>query len=746
MDETVKLTGGTVKPLELVTIHLASGDVSVTSDGAARWEYTLSLVQHNVYVDGADPIVRISSEGQNRYITYPDVNAPRLLPKAGNVLDGSTHTFTAFPLVSTWLYRFDVDGVNGEFGPSNVFNATNLPVNGRGVPVNLRIDMQDGSEQIVITNEYVAANLNGLQYSIAPANGAQLTSGIQEFVITPKNASVRCRANVDGSTGQYGSNNVITSAVPVDGEDFTVVFEIDEQDGGPVIEITRTYTAFDASNSYAQLDVERAVASAVARNASGDVITQYTAGQEAFIWIELVDTNGVHINDQTPIPNVRNGSISTGDHEGFVRQEGLYSIYRVLIPQGVADTDVVFTVGVYNGAGNSDTNALLATFTLPLVTPAVTYTTLDVARAEQSAVARNATGGIISGYTSGQEAFIWIELVDTNGVHINDQTLPFGIRNGEISFGSENFVRQEGTFSIYRTVPPSSSTNINVTFTVGVYLDGTASDNNALIASFTLPLSETDVSAALANVLTLPSNRPVFNRSDWETMAAPQSSIFWENAADAFSSVATVEGESALCLRLVGDSGGSSRIGSGFRVPPAQVYTLTQRAYLDANFDWGGTNEGGKLGFGLAGGSRPSGGNATSTGFNQNGFSFRYMWRTNGEIDMYTYDADTRGFGTSNYTGAFMPRGQWFQITMEVTMSSGKGANDGRGRAWLNGALIYDSNNHRWFGATSSEPVQVDAIQHFTFHGGADASWGPQNGKVNEAYFNTVSYEAAAAM
>ena len=749
--ETVRLSGGTVEPEQLVTIFLISGDVSVTSDADSRWEYTLTEGQHNAYIQGVDLTIRIESEGQNRYVRYPNVNEPRLLPQDGTELEGGSQLFTGFPLVDDWKYRFDVDGVNGEFTSSNTFNATNLPLTGRGVPVNLRINDENGNSVAVITNEYVSANAGGTQYTVLPANGETLTSSIQEFTITPKTEGVRCRVNVDGATGQYGSNNVIRSGVPVNGEPFSVEFEIDPQDGSPVIIINRTYIAFssESNGSYSMLDIARAESTAYASSdeAGNNRIDNYTLGETAYIWMELVDTDGVHINDQDLPFGIRFGDITLGS-EGFDRREGTYSVYEYNVPSSNPNnTTPVFTAGVFTDAGQTEANALIAEFTLPIgVQTSTGYQPFDVQRAIDSAVFRNSTGGIIAEYTPGEAASVSIEFTDTDGVdHVNDVTGHSGVRRGTINLGARGGLDINGLVSTYEIDPPSSNNEVqDLVLTIGVYLDDSQSDSNALLANIALPLAEKIVDdTVLQNQLILPSNRSVFDRDDWADLVAPQSSIFWEDSGDAFASVKTIAGEKALCARLVGDSGGSSRIGAGFRVPPAQVYTLTQRAYLDANFDWGGTNEGGKLGFGLAGGSRPSGGNATSTGFNQSGFSFRWMWREDGEIDMYTYDADTRGFGTENYTGAFMPRGEWFEITMEVIMSSGKGASDGRGRAWLNGNLIYDGN-HRWYGASSENPVQVDAIQHFTFHGGGDATWGPQNGKVNEACFNSVSYQNEA--
>jgi len=71
---------------------------------------------------------------------------------------------------------------------------------------------------------------------------------------------------------------------------------------------------------------------------------------------------------------------------------------------------------------------------------------------------------------------------------------------------------------------------------------------------------------------------------------------------------------------------GSNRTLIKFPVTKSRTYQVTQKFFIETDFDWGGTNEGGKLGFGLAGGSAPTGGTIAD-----DGFTARFMWRGNGD-------------------------------------------------------------------------------------------------------------------
>ena len=221
-----------------------------------------------------------------------------------------------------------------------------------------------------------------------------------------------------------------------------------------------------------------------------------------------------------------------------------------------------------------------------------------------------------------------------------------------------------------------------------------------------------------------------YGRSAWEDGIGDLGYIFWESGGDSITSVSTVDGRRALGVRLDSSVSPSTRLGAGAVLPSTKTASLEQWVYFDKDFDWGGSNEGGKLGFGLAGGSRPAGGLTK-----QDGFTSRFMWRDNGSIYAYIYDASTSGYGDDYSLGFTAPRGSWFKLKMEVEMNSEAGVADGVLRAWVNGNLMLERDNMEWFGQGIP---QIDSLLHFTFHGGDDGTWSPS--RTNHVYFADIGW------
>ena len=199
-------------------------------------------------------------------------------------------------------------------------------------------------------------------------------------------------------------------------------------------------------------------------------------------------------------------------------------------------------------------------------------------------------------------------------------------------------------------------------------------------------------------------------------------------------------GDPYLQQKLVPTSEGSERVVGRAELDASRTYNLTQSIYLQKGFDWGGQNEGGKLGFGLGGNTSPTGGDTRS-----DGFSARFMWRGNGDgsarLVVYAYTADRRQnppYGDDYILQNFqVPVGEWFTVTLEVTANSTTERANGTLRAWVNDDLKLHRTGIHWQ-AEGPEPV-VDRLLYATFHGGNDVSWSPAEAVY--ARFATVCWQ-----
>jgi len=164
-----------------------------------------------------------------------------------------------------------------------------------------------------------------------------------------------------------------------------------------------------------------------------------------------------------------------------------------------------------------------------------------------------------------------------------------------------------------------------------------------------------------------------------------------------------------------------------------------QQVYPEAGWEWGGSNQGGKLN-GVQGGSSdapwdgpPSGGYPPRAG---EGFSLRNMWREGrnggqeGRIVGYTYHIDQVGrFGDDlgKSDDIFIPIGEWSTIRHRVKMNSNdnqaKGQGDGVWEMWLNGEKVVSKNNLRF--SANGNTHKIEQWTFISFYGGGDASWSP---------------------
>lgn len=135
------------------------------------------------------------------------------------------------------------------------------------------------------------------------------------------------------------------------------------------------------------------------------------------------------------------------------------------------------------------------------------------------------------------------------------------------------------------------------------------------------------------------------------------------------------------------------------------------------NFDF---VKGGKLP-GLYGGKGNSGGEQSN---GSDGFSTRFMWRRNGEGEVYGYlpkrDEKPEPYGTSIGRGrwAFKP-GIWYQIEQELKLNTPDRA-DGSIRVWIDERLVLEELNLKF---RNDPDLHIDGIFFSTFFGGSDRTW-----------------------
>lgn len=127
--------------------------------------------------------------------------------------------------------------------------------------------------------------------------------------------------------------------------------------------------------------------------------------------------------------------------------------------------------------------------------------------------------------------------------------------------------------------------------------------------------------------------------------------------------------------------------------------------------------KGGKLP-GLFGGTSHFSGGAIPDG--TNGFSTRYMWRTNGTGEVYAYLPTSLAYGTEIGRGRWRFRqGEWCCLEQRVVLNT-PGSDGGRIVVWVDGKMLIDERNVRF---RTTDTLMIRGIFFSTFFGGDDPTW-----------------------
>ena len=173
--------------------------------------------------------------------------------------------------------------------------------------------------------------------------------------------------------------------------------------------------------------------------------------------------------------------------------------------------------------------------------------------------------------------------------------------------------------------------------------------------------------------------------------------------------------------------GTNSGITAKLNVNGDRVYSMEYRIKFDNEFQW---REGGKLP-GLAGAQAPSGGTpGVRTAKDGNGFSTRFMWRSQGKLVIYAYYRDmplSNGTVEGTYGEDWdcnfsFQSNTWYTLKQKVTVNTGSNA-DGRVEVWVDGVKKLDKSNVRLMTNNNG----VDVVFFDTFMGGSntDKAWSP---------------------
>lgn len=178
---------------------------------------------------------------------------------------------------------------------------------------------------------------------------------------------------------------------------------------------------------------------------------------------------------------------------------------------------------------------------------------------------------------------------------------------------------------------------------------------------------------------------------------------------------------------------GGGQFYANLGIAPKDVLRLSYYIRFSENFDF---VKGGKLP-GLYGGDGNSGGDIPD---GTDGFSTRFMWRTNGDGEVYAYLPTSEKDGTSIGRGEwkFTP-GVWYRLEQEVTLNQPGKAN-GRVRVWLNEQPVLDESGLTF---RTIDGLKIEGVFFSTFFGGGDSSWAtPKDVYADFADFNVSQVQS----
>lgn len=121
-------------------------------------------------------------------------------------------------------------------------------------------------------------------------------------------------------------------------------------------------------------------------------------------------------------------------------------------------------------------------------------------------------------------------------------------------------------------------------------------------------------------------------------------------------------------------------------------------------------------------------------GVEEQGFTTRFMFDKNGQLDMYVYNpGKTSGCGDHNYIYYPIKTGGWLNLQQEVTLND-VGKSNGKIVVWANGRQVFAKDN---MVLRVRDDVLINGVIFSTFFGGADERRF-RSPKTQSAYFRNM--------
>ncbi|WP_394153423.1 polysaccharide lyase [Loktanella salsilacus] len=195
-------------------------------------------------------------------------------------------------------------------------------------------------------------------------------------------------------------------------------------------------------------------------------------------------------------------------------------------------------------------------------------------------------------------------------------------------------------------------------------------------------------------------------------------------------------------LKVTYRSDDNAAAASSWKIPAEGEYYLSYWVKFADDFDFDGDDHsGGKLP-GLASDGLASGGDDVD---GSNGFTARYMWREDGEAELYLYHMDKPGaygesfkFFDEQGDPIKFEQGAWHNLVQRVQINSGNMAN-GEVEVWFDGEQVLDLDGLQFV----DDGSQIDRFYFSSFFGGNTDGWLPDYDV--SAYFDDIVISTNAA-